>query len=140
MGVAILSGLVNSLNARQASSSNSHSHLNESASGTSTPTSSFIMEASEKALPSKFVATVGRVESVKKLRKSFVELGKIGEEVEVLAGDEGNVKAIEMADVILMWCVLDRPVSTFTSFLSVANLTIPLARPLSPHPTAANLN
>lgn len=50
----------------------------------------------------RFVATVNRIESVKKLRKIFKDLGGLGPTVEVRQADD-NVKSVEECDVVLLW-------------------------------------
>ncbi len=99
MGVAILSGVLTSLENRP-----QPLQTTEPASGVSTPTSSQFLDAPDAALPSRFIATVGREETGRKLRKIFKDMGGLGEKVEVLAG-KGNVGAVTEADVVLIWCV-----------------------------------
>jgi pyrroline-5-carboxylate reductase len=109
MGIAVLSAVLDSLETRQAELSQPtfDQNIKKSApsTGTSTPTSSFYAEASDAAMPSRFIATVGRDESVRKLRKTFKDIGGLAESVEVLAGDSGNLKAVTESDVVLVWCV-----------------------------------
>jgi len=50
----------------------------------------------------RFIATVNRVESVKKLRRTFNELGGLGPTVQVRQSGE-NVKSVAESDVILLW-------------------------------------
>ena len=102
MGVAILSGVLTSLETRSP-------HLNfkgnghaEPTSGISTPTASQFLDGPNETLPSRFIATVGREETGRKLRKTFSGMGLLGSSVEILAG-EGNVGAIKEADVVLIW-------------------------------------
>ena len=104
MGVAILSGVLTSLETRLSSSlSSPNGHAStEHASGISTPTNSHFLDAPDEALPSRFIATVGREETGRKLRKMFAGMRKLGATVEVIAG-EGNVGAATEADVILVW-------------------------------------
>jgi pyrroline-5-carboxylate reductase len=100
MGVAILSGVLTSLDTR---SRTPHQSIGPS-SGISTPTNSQFLDAPDDSLPSRFIATVGREETGRKLKKIFSGMGGLGGEVEVVAGD-GNVKAVTDGDVILVWCV-----------------------------------
>ncbi|WVN89554.1 pyrroline-5-carboxylate reductase [Cryptococcus depauperatus CBS 7841] len=100
MGVAILSGVFSSLETRATLPSSSNPSL-EPSSGISTPTASQFFDAPEESLPSKFIATVGREETGRKLRKTLAELGSLGKEVDIRAG-EGNVQAASRADVILV--------------------------------------
>lgn len=100
MGVAILSGVLTSLETRS-SLPNGHTST-EPASRISTPTSSLFLDAPEETLPSRFIATVGREETGRKLRKMFGAMGMLGGSVEVRAG-EGNVRAVKESDVVLVW-------------------------------------
>jgi len=99
MGVAILSGTLTSLENR---SRLAHGNNAEPPSGISTPTASQFLDAPEDALPSRFIATVGREETGRKLKKTFEAMGGMGGMVEIRAG-QGNVGAVEEADVILVW-------------------------------------
>ena len=101
MGIAIISGMLESLNARPANGALDGSRVPQS--GTSTPLPSYMLYASEDSLPSKFIATVRRPESAKKLKKLFsVEFAERGSEnIDVLSG--GNVAAAEKCDVLLLW-------------------------------------
>ncbi|WVQ73778.1 pyrroline-5-carboxylate reductase [Cryptococcus sp. DSM 104548] len=101
MGVAILSGVFSSLEERHSIPRKTPSSYDELPSGISTPTSSQFFDAPESTLPSRFIATTGREESVRKLRKTFAEIGTLGKDVDVRALD-GNVKAVEEADVVLV--------------------------------------
>ena len=104
MGIAIISGVISSLETRWSAPLNTLNHHTTS-SGTSTPITSYMMGASDDVLPSKFLATVGRKESAKKLRKFFIEsFGELADLLEV--SDGGNVKAVTDSDVVLLWCVL----------------------------------
>lgn len=101
MGIAILSGVLTSLEART-SSPHPNGSAKEPASGISTPTASMFLDAPDETLPSRFIATVGREETGRKLKKVFSAMGKWGEMVEVRAG-KGNVEVVQAADVILIW-------------------------------------
>ena len=107
MGVAILSGVFAYLETR---SSLPNGHSTEPASGISTPTTSEFLDAPEEALPSRFIATVGREETGRKLSKMFSGMGMMGPKVEIRAG-EGNVEAVKEADVVLVWWV--SPISRY---------------------------
>ncbi|KAK8843997.1 pyrroline-5-carboxylate reductase [Kwoniella newhampshirensis] len=105
MGIAILSGVLTSLESRLSQrpldqSPNGDGKI-EPPSGISTPTASQFLDAPEESLPSKFIATVGREETGRKLRKTFSTMGSLGAQVEVRAG-EGNVRTVKEADVILV--------------------------------------
>ncbi|TIA89135.1 hypothetical protein E3P99_02232 [Wallemia hederae] len=104
MGVAVLSGVIDGLNARNSlgTSQQDSSH----ASGTSTPvdlsSSQAIMEAKECSLPSNFVCTVNRHESAKSLRKTMDALGDVGKQVKILQGKGVNAEAVRASDVVLL--------------------------------------
>lgn len=72
-----------------------------SASGTSTPNDS-VASLADAALPDRFIATVSRNESVRKLRKLWGDHPQ-GDRVSIT--NEGNVQAVQQADVILLWSV-----------------------------------
>lgn len=98
MGIAIISGVVASLQSRE----NTHvfpkweSHTP----GTSTPTA----DSPDPALPSFFIATVTRQESAKKLQHAFGLLGGLGSSVQVLVGE--NLAAVQKSDVVILWCAV----------------------------------
>lgn len=106
MGIAILSGVFTSLQTRPADPQTPM----EPVSGFSTPTQSFSLSAPEASLPSGFIATVGREETVRKLSKTlnamdYVQSGRAGKEgIKVLAGPESNLEAVRKSDVILLCC------------------------------------
>ncbi|CAK9781714.1 pyrroline-5-carboxylate reductase [Cutaneotrichosporon oleaginosum] len=102
MGIAILSGVLSSLESRLAAFPDGRSTPREPASGISTPTASMFLEAPEETLPMKFVATVGREETARKLRKTFENHNSLGAGVDVRAGKGANVSAAKDADVILI--------------------------------------
>lgn len=106
MGVAILSGVLKSLEARLSLPLNDEGSAGrEPPSGISTPTASQFLNAPEDTLPSNFAVTVGREETVRKLRKVFKEMGRLGEAVDVRGGPGVNVQTASEADVILIWSV-----------------------------------
>lgn len=90
MGIAILSGVLDSL---------AHPQANGSQTQESTPSSSMTLDPAADSVPNKFIACVQREESVRKLRK----LWKEQTELEVLAGE--NIAAVSQADVILLGSV-----------------------------------
>lgn len=100
MGVAILSGVISSLETRASLPRNPNAS-SQPPSGISTPTASQFFDAPEASLPSTFLATVGREETGRKLRRTFAEMGPIGKQVQVRAG-QGNVETVDEADVILV--------------------------------------
>lgn len=54
--------------------------------------------------PPRFIATVNRAESVKKLKRTFLALGGLGPAVQVRQADE-NVRSVAESDVVLLWFV-----------------------------------
>ena len=106
MGVAILSGVLKSLEARLSAPLNPNSEGREPPSGISTPTASQFLDAPDDVLPSRFITTVGREETIRKLTKVFKAMGRLGEAVEVRGGQGVNVQAVQEADVVLVWSVL----------------------------------
>lgn len=96
MGVAITSGIIASIEASRAKSTPP-----TSPDGTTTPTGSPSLSTQDAAVPSRFIACVSRHESAKKLRRTFGDLGEIGQSVEVIVGD--NLQAIKESQVALLW-------------------------------------
>ncbi|GAA5851573.1 hypothetical protein JCM8547_001135 [Rhodosporidiobolus lusitaniae] len=90
MGVAVLSGVIDNL-ANTAAQGSSSSSLDLEAAG------------NPDALPDRFIATVNRAESAKRLRATFDTLGELGKSVQVRQGSE-NVKSVEESDVVLLCC------------------------------------
>ncbi|KAF8559825.1 putative delta 1-pyrroline-5-carboxylate reductase [Imleria badia] len=96
MGVAIISGVVSSLQSRD----NTHvfpkweSHTP----GTSTPTA----DSPDPSLPSFFIATVTRQESAQKLQHTFGLLGGLGSSVQVFVDE--NLAAVQRSDVVILCC------------------------------------
>lgn len=103
MGIAIISGMLASLEARP--TNGNFSKPVQSKSGTSTPIPSYMLYASDDTLPSRFIATVRRPDSAKKLKRLFsLEFADRGSElIEVTSGE--NVAAAKECDVLLLWCV-----------------------------------
>ncbi|KAI0636902.1 pyrroline-5-carboxylate reductase [Trametes polyzona] len=95
MGVAVLSGVLASLDAK---SSNAHHPKWESHTpGTVTP-----QTLEDESLPSRYIACVSREESAKKLSTTFFHAGTLGRSVEILYGR--NVDAVRQANVVLLGC------------------------------------
>jgi pyrroline-5-carboxylate reductase len=94
MGVAILSGVLESLDTRPLLKHTHNPKWESHTPGTSTPAA---RAEDDPALPSRFLACVSREESAKRLRSTFLSTG-----VEVVVGE--NVRAVQEADVILLWC------------------------------------
>ena len=108
MGIAVLSGVVASLDSSQSQSQFHASPLpgaikraipkwESHTPGTTTPVAS-----PDASVPSRFIATVRRAESANRLRGVFDALGSLGETVEVVSGE--NLMAIEQSDVVLLCC------------------------------------
>ncbi|KAI6028615.1 putative delta 1-pyrroline-5-carboxylate reductase [Pisolithus orientalis] len=89
MGIAIISGVIASLQSRDAPYPvpkwESHTP------GTSTPTA----DTPDPSLPSLFIATVTRPDSAKKLQETFRGLGGLGLSVQIVIGQN--------ADVVILW-------------------------------------
>lgn len=102
MGIAILSGVLSSLESRLAVYPDGRHTPREPASGISTPTASLFLDADEETLPARFIATVGREETARKLRKTFAAIGQLGQNVDVRSGNGANVAAASESDVIII--------------------------------------
>lgn len=101
MGVAVLSGVVDSLQS-VARNQPAHPKWETHTPGTLTPVDTpTALHALDASLPSRYIACVSRQESAAKLRVTFSALGGLGETVEVRAND--NVAAVREADVVLLW-------------------------------------
>jgi pyrroline-5-carboxylate reductase len=96
MGVAILSGVFESLNSPAKSLKNGASKWESHTPGTLTPTG-----PPDATVPSRFLACVRRAESAEKLRRTFGAMGELGQSVEVLASQ--NVEGVASSDVVLLW-------------------------------------
>ncbi|EIW85054.1 hypothetical protein CONPUDRAFT_69980 [Coniophora puteana RWD-64-598 SS2] len=96
MGVAILSGVIASLQSRafEQSFPKWESHTP----GTTTPA----IDTGDPSLPSRFIATVTRSESARKLQATLDALGGLGSSVDIVVGD--NLRAVSEADVVLLCC------------------------------------
>lgn len=102
MGIAVMSGLLSSLEQRQAAFPNGRSTPREPVSGISTPTRSMALEASDDSLPSSFIATVGREETSRKLRKTFQTSTSLNDMIDIRSGAGANVSAAQESDIILI--------------------------------------
>jgi pyrroline-5-carboxylate reductase len=98
MGVAVLSGVMESLEPRSSGGFFEAEKWETHTPGTLTPSLN-----SNPALPSRFVATVNTEGSARRLRKHFATLGSLGPKLEISVGH--NVEAARHADVILLWYV-----------------------------------
>jgi len=95
MGVAVISGVIASLQSRQ-----NYLHAGPKweshTPGTMTPA----VEDPDESIPSRFLATVGREETARRLSKTFAQLAN--HQVEISWGS--NLKAVQEADVVLLCC------------------------------------
>lgn len=142
MGIAVLAGVIDSLEAASVRLSNQlqnqvpngkapeakvkwESHTP----GTVTPISG------DPSVPTKFIATVKREESARKLKSVFEELGDLGKTVEVVAGS--NLEAVKQADVVLLWCVRTRHDFGQNSHISLTFCTTSVAASPNSHPVSS---
>ena len=100
MGVAILSGVVASLESRPVSPNGFHGlpKWESHTSGTSTP-----VGAPDASLPSRFIACVSREESARHLMRTFHGKGGLSDTVEIVANE--NLASVMEAGVVLLWYV-----------------------------------
>ncbi|GAA5839162.1 hypothetical protein JCM11251_003693 [Rhodosporidiobolus azoricus] len=100
MGIAVLSGVLDNLASPRPSTQDGDE------SGPSTPMGSLILDpnSNPSSLPDRFIATVNRAETVKKLRRTFDALGPLGSTVQVRQSAD-NVKSVAESDVVLLWSV-----------------------------------
>jgi pyrroline-5-carboxylate reductase len=96
MGVAVLSGVVDSFYCATKPLENGFQKWDSHRPGALTPTG-----LPNATVPSRFLACVSREESAKKLRRVFDALGELGQTVEILAGR--NIDGVKNADVVLLW-------------------------------------
>ncbi|KAF8652762.1 hypothetical protein AX16_004258 [Volvariella volvacea WC 439] len=96
MGIAVLSGVIESLDATL-KLRNGFEKWESHTPGTTTPTGT-----PDVSTPTRFIACVSREESANKLRGVFGKLGALGEGVVVVASQ--NLWAVQQADVVLLCC------------------------------------
>ncbi|KAL0947050.1 hypothetical protein HGRIS_013192 [Hohenbuehelia grisea] len=97
MGVAVLSGVVASLESQ--TGSRPHTEKWESHTpGTLTP----VGPPDDATVPTRFIACVSREQSGANLQKTFGGLGQLGGTVEVFVSR--NLEAVQQADVVLLCC------------------------------------
>jgi pyrroline-5-carboxylate reductase len=96
MGIAVLSGVVDSL--ESGSRSKAQPKWESHTPGTLTP---MALDALDASLPSRYIACVKREESANKLKTVFGSLGFLGQTVEVVS--DRNVASVQQADVVLLW-------------------------------------
>jgi hypothetical protein len=92
MGIAILSGVIASLEHQTGHHYPWASHTP----GTTTPTGTV-----DASLPSRFIACVNRQDSARKLKEKLKDVGR---PVEIAASR--NLKAVQQSDVVLLWWVI----------------------------------
>jgi pyrroline-5-carboxylate reductase len=97
MGIAILSGVIDSLDPPAFRKLNELPKWESHTPGTLTP-----VGPSDASVPSRFLACVSQTETAAKLRKVFDDLGRLGTTVEVLASK--NLEAVQGADVVILCC------------------------------------
>lgn len=95
MGVAVLSGVIESLSSEYRLVGLQRQKWESHTPGTLTPT-----ELPEATTPTRFIACVSREQSAKKLQETFKSLGETGRKIEVVFSN--NVQAVQQADVILL--------------------------------------
>lgn len=94
--VAVISGVLASLDAKVAAVPLSQVKWESHTPGTTTP-----QEPNDDSLPSRFLACVTREESARKLKDVFSSPNALGYRVEVLKAQ--NLQAVQLSDVILLW-------------------------------------
>jgi pyrroline-5-carboxylate reductase len=95
MGVAVLSGTIASLEPLGPFHSFKDPKWETHTPGTRTPTG-----LPDLAIPSRFIACVGRQISVERLAGSLCSLGSRGDAIEILSGR--NVEAVKQSDVVIL--------------------------------------
>jgi len=96
MGVAVLSGIIESLYSSTKPIQNGIEKWESHTPGTLTPTG-----PPDSTVPGRFLACTRREETANKLRSTFRNLGELGQSIEVLVGQ--NVEGAKNADVVLLW-------------------------------------
>lgn len=94
MGIAILSGVIASMESSTTGHLFPKSKWESHTPGTSTPIESEL----DSSLPRRFIACVNRRDTAAKLVGTF---GGLGRTVEVVAGE--NLRAVQAADVVILW-------------------------------------
>ncbi len=97
MGIAVLSGVIASLDSKVDPQYPPAAKWESHTPGTVTP----VIPQTDESQPSRFIACVSREESAKRLRGIFFNLGGLGPSVDVLVAE--NVNAVQQSDVILLW-------------------------------------
>ncbi|KAG6881384.1 hypothetical protein C0992_001198 [Termitomyces sp. T32_za158] len=97
MGIAVLSGVVDSLDITSKFTKTNQLKWESHTPGTLTPTG-----PPDATIPSRYIACVNRAETVLKLQNIFSGLGSLGSSIEVVAGQ--NVPSVQQANVVLLCC------------------------------------
>lgn len=101
MGVAVLSGVVDSLDIPSRLANGNLQKWESHTPGTLTPTTG---SPNDRSVPSRFIACVKREESAVKLKHIFASMGVMAQNIEISVSQ--NVQAVQQSDVVLLWCVL----------------------------------
>jgi len=101
MGIAVLSGVIDSLDNTLSKFRDDFPKWESHTPGTLTPAQSLDGHP-DGCIPSRFLACVSREDTANKLRKIFGDLGQLGSTVEVFASNNGE--PVQRADVVLLWC------------------------------------
>lgn len=97
MGIAVLSGVIDSLHSASHLTHLRREKWESHTPGTQTPRT----DADEEATtPSRFIACVRKEESASKLKALFGELGGLGPHIEVVA--KQNLASVQKADVVIL--------------------------------------
>jgi len=94
MGIAILSGVFDSLDSPSKTRKNGDSKWESHSPGTLSP-----IGPPDETVPTRFLACVRREETAEELHRTFGEMD--GQSIEILAGK--NVEGVVSADVVLLW-------------------------------------
>ncbi|KAG6874062.1 hypothetical protein C0995_006919 [Termitomyces sp. Mi166 len=97
MGIAVLSGVIDSLDITSKFAKTNQLKWESHTPGTLTPTG-----PPDATVPSRYIACVSRAETVLKLQRIFGGLGAVGSGIEVVTGQ--NVPSVQRADVVLLCC------------------------------------
>lgn len=96
MGIAILSGVIDSLDTPASKMLQGFHKWESHTPGTQTP-----VGPPDASIPGRFLACVSREESAGKLRKVFNDMGGLGTTIEVWVSK--NLEAVQSADVVILW-------------------------------------
>ena len=96
MGIAILSGVLASLESKSSFHGHAQPKWESHTPGTVTP-----QTLEDETLPSRFIACVSREETARKLATTFLQAGNLGRSVEIVQAR--NVEAVRQSNVVLLW-------------------------------------